>query len=145
MSPQNPEERFSYALHNSGRMWRVALDRRMKDLGVSQAGWLAIAYIAKSEAPLSLSELAGLVQVEAATMVSTVDKLETAGLVERTASETDRRVKHVMLTQAGRDLHAKVKGKADAMRREIVARIAPDRLAIATEVLEQLQNLIENS
>ena len=145
MSPQTPEERFSYALHNSGRMWRAALDKRMKDLGVSQAGWLAIAYIAKSDMPLSLSELAALVQVEAATMVSTVDKLEAAGLVERTASETDRRVKHVVLTQAGRDLHAKVKGKADAMRREILGQIAPDRLAMVTEVLEQLQNLVENS
>ncbi len=145
MSPQTPEERFSYALHNSGRIWRAALDRRMKDLGVSQAGWLAIAYIAKSTSPLSQSELAALVQVEAATMVSTVDKLEAAGLVERVASETDRRVKHVVLTGAGQALHAKVKGKADGMRREILGRIAPERLAAATEVLEQLQILVENS
>lgn len=145
MSPQTLEERFSYALHNSGRMWRQALDKRMKDLGVSQAGWLAIAYIAKTAAPLSLSELAGLVQVEAATMVSTVDKLESAGLTMRTASETDRRVKHVVLTAAGRELHAKVRHKADDMRREILSQIAPERLAATAEVLEQLQNLIEKS
>lgn len=145
MSPQTPEERFSHALHTSARMWRAALDRRMKDLGVSQAGWLAIAYIAKAEAPLSQSELAALVQVEAATMVSTLDRLEKAGLVERVTSESDRRVKRVVLTGQGDALYRKVRHKADAMRHEILTRIAPDDLARATEVLEHLQSLIELS
>lgn len=145
MSPQTPEERFSYALHTAWRMWRGALDRRMKDLGISQAGWLAIAYIAKADAPPSQSELAALVQVEAATIVSTLDRLEKAGLVERVTSETDRRVKRVVLTEAGAAIYRKVRGKADAMRSELLGQIAPERLAAATEVLEQFQSLIENS
>ena len=145
MSPQTPEERFSYALHTAWRMWRSALDKRMKDLGVSQAGWLAIAYIAKAEAPPSQSELAALVQVEAATMVSTLDRLEKAGLVERMASETDRRVKRVVLTAAGQEIYNTVRHKADDMRREIVGQIDPSDLATATRVLEQLQLLIETS
>lgn len=145
MSPQTPEERFSYALHSSARLWRGALDKRMKDLGVSQSGWLAIAYIAKAAAPPSQSELAGLVQVEAATMVSTLDRLEKAGLVARLASETDRRVKRLVLTKAGQALHDKVRHKADAMRREILSQIPADKLAAASDVLEHLQNLIEIS
>ena len=145
MSPQTPEERFSYALHNAWRMWRGALDKRMKDLGVSQAGWLAIAYTAKAEAPPSQSELAALVQVEAATMVATLDRLEKAGLVERVTSESDRRVKRVILTEAGTAIYNKVRHKADAMRGEILGQIAPEKLAAATDVLQQLQTLIENS
>ncbi|MGZ3306640.1 MAG: MarR family winged helix-turn-helix transcriptional regulator, partial [Asticcacaulis sp.] len=107
------DERFSKALHSSARAWRAALDRRMRDLGISQAGWVAIAYIAKSEAPMSQSELAALVQVEAATMVSTLDKLEASGLVARAPSGTDRRVKHVGLTDAGREVYDRVKDRAD--------------------------------
>ncbi len=138
-------ERFSYALHNTARMWRMALDRRMKDLGISQAGWMAIAYIAKAGAPMSQSELAALVQVEAATMVSTLDRLEKAGLVARVASDTDRRVKHLKLTPEGQAIYEKVRGRATEMRQEMLAGIDTEKLAAATDLLEQLQKLIERS
>jgi len=139
------EERFSTALHNTARMWRVALDRRLKDLGVSQAGWLSIAYIAKTEGPLSQGELAALVQVEAATMVSTIDRLEKAGLVQRVASETDRRVKHLVLTGEGEAIYEQVRTVADDMRHELLGKIDPEKLAVTADVLEHLQSLIENS
>lgn len=142
---QSPEERFSHALHTSARMWRVALDRRMKDLGISQAGWLSIAYIAKAKAPLSQGELAALVQVEAATMVSTIDRLEKAGLVERVPSPDDRRVKHLIVTPPGQAIYKKVRARADEMRAELLSGLDPQKLAITTEILEKLQVLIENS
>ena len=143
MQPTTLEERFSTALHTSARAWRQALDRRMKDLGVSQSGWLAIAYIAKAEGPLSQSDLASLVSVEAATMVSTVDKLEKAGLVIRVVSESDRRVKHLKLTPDGQALYKKVRSKADAMRAELLAAVDRQKLAEVTEILEYIQNIIE--
>ncbi len=139
------EEQFTTALHHAYRGWRAALDRRMRDLEISQAGWIAVAYIAKAEAPLSQSELANLVQVEAATMVSTLDRLEKAGLVERVASETDRRVKHLKVTSAGQAIYTQVRERADALRTEVIGKLPVDKLAQATELLEQLQTLIENS
>ncbi|MBB5200650.1 hypothetical protein HNR39_002492 [Glaciimonas immobilis] len=36
------------------RAWRQALDRRLKDLGVGQAGWMAIAVIAKAAQPMGI-------------------------------------------------------------------------------------------
>ena len=139
------EERFTVALHYAYRGWRAALDRGVRDLGISQAGWVAVAYVAKAEAPLSQSELASQVGVEAATMVSTLDRLEKAGLVERVASETDRRVKHLKVTPAGQAIYDKVKARADAIRAEVIGRLPPDELAQATKLLEKLQTLIENS
>lgn len=139
------EERFSNALHTTARMWRLALDRRLKDLGISQAGWLSIAYIAKAKAPLSQVELATLVQVEAATMVSTIDRLEKAGLVQRLPSESDRRVKLLVVTTEGQAVYEKVRTRANDLRRELIGRIDPEKVIIATAVLEELQELIENS
>lgn len=138
-------ERFSFALHNAARMWRLALGRRLKDLGISQAGWLSIAYIAKASGPISQSELAALVQVEAATMVSTIDRLEKTGLVRRITSETDRRVRHLILTSEGEAIYAKVKTRADDMRRDLLSRLHAEKMAAATEILEDLQKLIGNS
>ena len=139
------EEHFTTALHHAYRGWRAALDRRMRDMDISQAGWVAIAYIAKAEAPLSQSEVANLVQVEAATMVSTLDRLEKAGLVERVVSETDRRVKHLKITPAGQVIYNQVRERADALRRDLFGRLSPDELEATSILLEKIQMLIENS
>lgn len=141
----SPEERFSMALHNTTRVWRQALDRRLKDLGVSQAGWMAIANIAKSREALSQIELANRLNVEGPTVVSLVDRLVKAELVQRLPSETDRRIKHVVLTEAGQAIYAKVKAVADAYRKEVFAGIDKDRLLAAVEVMEAVQAQVEAS
>ena len=62
--PVTPEERFSAALHATARSWRLAIDARLKDLGIGQAGWMTIAMIAKSKQPPSQRELADLLGIE---------------------------------------------------------------------------------
>jgi MarR family transcriptional regulator, transcriptional regulator for hemolysin len=137
------EERFSGALHNTSRAWRQALDRRLKYLGVSQASWMTIAVAAKASVPLSQSELADRLAVEGATMVAMVDRLVKAGLVVREPSTTDRRIKRVVLTQAGNSIYDKVREEAAAFRKELLANIDPKKLLTATELLEGLQGVIE--
>ncbi|MET3117593.1 MarR family transcriptional regulator for hemolysin [Undibacterium sp. GrIS 1.8] len=137
------EERFSAALHNTARTWRQALDRRLKYLGVGQASWMAIASIAKAGKPLSQTELANLLAVEDPTMVAMIDRLVKAGLVNRVPSQTDRRVKQVVLTDAGNEIYLKVKAEADAFRAEFLSKIDQEKLIAATELLEALQAAAE--
>ncbi len=139
------EERFSRALHNTARVWRVALDARLKNLGVSQAGWMTIAMIAKAQVPPSQSELAAELSIEPASMVAMIDRLVKAGFVERVASETDRRIKHIRLTRAGEGIYAEVRAKATEFREDILKHVAPDELAVMTNTLERIQTLIETS
>jgi MarR family transcriptional regulator, transcriptional regulator for hemolysin len=137
------QERFSGALHNSSRAWRQALDRRLKYLGLSQASWMTIAVAAQARGPLSQSELADRLAVEGATMVAMVDRLVKAGLVNREPSTTDRRVKRIVLTEAGTLLYGKVLTEAAAFRKELLADLDQNKLLIATEFLEGLQGIIE--
>lgn len=137
------EERFSAALHNAARAWRLAIDRRLKDLGMSQASWLTIAVAAKAKQPLPQIELANRVGVEGATMVAMLDRLAKAGLVERVASPTDRRVKLVQLTPSGTELYGKVRVEAAAVRRSLLAGVEPGLLLKATELLEGLLVSVE--
>jgi MarR family transcriptional regulator for hemolysin len=137
------EERFATALHGTARSWRQAIDRRLKYLGVSQASWTTIAITAKAERPLSQSELADRLAVEGATMVAMVDRLVKAGLVAREPSTTDRRVKHVRVTEAGYRLYDSVKAEAALVRTELLANIPRTSLQAATDVLEALQRMIE--
>jgi MarR family transcriptional regulator for hemolysin len=135
----NLQERFSGALHSTARTWRLAVDRRLKDLGLSQASWMTIAMAAKASEPLSQIELAHRLGVEGSTMVAMIDRLVKAGLLVREASTTDRRVKRVVLTAQGNSLHGRVKAEAEAFRKELMVNVDADKLLIATELLEHLE------
>jgi MarR family transcriptional regulator, transcriptional regulator for hemolysin len=137
------EERFSTALYSTARAWRQAIDRRLKYLGVSQASWMTIAVAAKASEPLSQSELADKLGVEGATMVAMVDRLVKAGLVKREPSTADRRIKRVVVTEAGYRLFDAVKTEAAAVRKELLSKLDPRKLEAATDVLEALQGMIE--
>ena len=142
--PDSPiGERFSAAVHNTARGWRLLIDKQLKHLGIGQAGWMTIAMIAKSREPMSQRALADLVGVEGPSMVSMLDRLEREGLVTRAPSPTDRRVKLVHLTDAGTTLYKQVKEQANAVRLALLGDIDPARLEAATELLELLRARIE--
>ena len=139
------QERFGKALHGASRSWRQAMDRRLRHLGLSQAGWMTIAVTANAGAPPSQSELAEMLGVEGATMVAMVDRLVKAGAVSRAASATDRRIKRVVLTPAGAELYEKLKREAAALRQELLADIDAADLLRAAELLERLHRRIDGA
>jgi len=143
--PVSQEERFSAALHTSARLWRLALDKRLKHLGIGQSGWMTIAMIAKSGEPMSQRALADLVGVEGPSMVSMLDRLERDGFVVRAPSAQDRRVKLVQLTDAGSTVYAEVLKEAGAFRADLLADVDPAALAAATTLLETLRKRIEDA
>jgi MarR family transcriptional regulator, transcriptional regulator for hemolysin len=143
-------ERFIEALYACGRAWRHALERELKASGLTGAGWSAIAALADMRRagaaevrPPSQTELAQLLGVDGATLVATIDRLAAAGLIERTPSRQDRRVKLVVLTSEGRLLEEKVRAQADALRRDAVAHLDAGEVAAAAAALERLQQVLE--
>jgi MarR family transcriptional regulator for hemolysin len=143
-------ERFTQALQAGGRAWRQAHERQLKACGLTAAGWSAVAVLAEMARaggegahPPSQTELAQQLGVDGATLVATIDRLAGAGLIERTPSRQDRRVKLVVLTQQGRAVEEKLRLQARQLRQEVLAQLEPGKLAIAAGVLEQLQQLLE--
>jgi MarR family transcriptional regulator for hemolysin len=139
------EERFAEALHATARLWRQAIDRRLRTLGMSQASWMTIAVAAKAPRPPSQTELADRLGIEAATLVAMVDRLVKAGLVSRQSQKTDRRIKRIVVTEAGRQLYEVVRTEAAAVRRELLGELDPARLALATELLESLRARLDEA
>jgi len=138
------EERFAEALHASAHAWRLKFDRRLRCLGLSQASWMTIAVAAKACTPLSQSELADRLGVESTAVVKKVDRLVKAKLVVREMSRTDRRVRQIILTEAGKRLYDSVRTVAAGVGKELLVDIDPKRLALATEFLETLQERLES-
>jgi MarR family transcriptional regulator, organic hydroperoxide resistance regulator len=69
------------------------------DLHPAQAGALL-----QLASPLPMHELAALLACDNSNVTGLIDRLEARGLVTRQSSTDDRRVKHVVLTDAGRSL-----------------------------------------
>lgn len=135
---------FAKLLHLTSRALRMAIDRRLKYLGLSQASWVAVAAIAGAQAPLSQSELAQILGVEGATIVSMVDRLVKLDLIQRSATARDRRKKLLVVTDAGKALYEKVRMEADAIGKEILENVAEQDMQVAMQVLAKIHAATES-
>lgn len=142
--PSNPAEfteRFESALYKTARAWRRAVDQRLKGMGmgIGRVSWMTIAAAARSRSPMSQSALADMLLVADASMVRMIDCLVNEGLVMREQSRSDRRVKRIVMTEAGHRIYSELKNEAAAAREQLLAPIGWEELAHLTALLEQLQ------
>jgi DNA-binding MarR family transcriptional regulator len=87
--------------------------------------------------PLTMRELAGQLAIDAPYTTVVVDDLERRGLVQRSTSPDDRRVKIVTITEAG----ATAAGIADKILSEpppMLAALDPSELAQLNQILSRL-------
>jgi len=134
------EEHFTHLVQQASHAWRRALDRRLRDLGLGRSGWVAIAAIARAEEPLSQIEISSQIGVEGATMVTTLDRLEKAGLIERVGHPSDRRVKLVSLTPAGQQLYGELKSVVDTARNELLDGFNEQEMRLAGQLLDRMRD-----
>jgi DNA-binding MarR family transcriptional regulator len=87
--------------------------------------------------PRPMREVAETMACDSSNLTGITDRLEERGLVQRTADEKDRRVKLLVLSEAGQRL-----------RREVVGRLnqPPDAIdALSDRDLESLQRLLRKA
>lgn len=134
---------FFHLLHLTAHHWRLAIDRRLKDLGMSQASWVAVSSIARRETPLSQSELAQELGVESATLVPLINRLVEQGWVLRVRIAEDKRKRLLVATEQGKALYQKVDVVARELREELLGAITPDEQQQTRKVLEKLLHEVE--
>lgn len=98
-----PPLTFGFLLHDTARLMRRDFERRSRSSGLTRAQWAVLAYLARSEGT-SQAALADTLEIEPITLVRLLDRLESAGWVERRPDPTDRRVRRLYLTETARPL-----------------------------------------
>lgn len=136
------DEQLAESLHLAAHGWRTALDRRLRPLGYSRSRWMVLLHISRNDA-ISHRELAERLGIEAPTLVRLVDRMEADDLISRRTSETDRRVKHLHLSAAGRKEVQRIKACAADLRREILAGIEESEIAVTLDVLQKIRSKLE--
>jgi MarR family transcriptional regulator for hemolysin len=133
------DERFEKALRNAAMAWQQSVDRHLRRLGVDRMSWMTIAAATQARSPLSQSALAGMLAVSGASMVHTIDRLVKDGLVKRESSSSDRRLKRIVVTEAGAHLYSILKDEVAAVRRQMLGIVELEKLVHLTELLEKLR------
>lgn len=98
MAARNLDRSFGFLLHDVSRLLRIEYNRRVRHLGLTRSQWRVIAHLSRNEGSTQ-TFLADILEIENATLARLLDRLEADGWIERRPSPTDRRAKHLYLTQ----------------------------------------------
>jgi DNA-binding MarR family transcriptional regulator len=90
---------------------------------------LNVLTILEMDGPVSMSQLAGALDVSVASMTGIVDRMEQRGLVERRRDESDRRVVTVHATETGRDIFREIDRRRREGLEKMLAQLGDDELA----------------
>jgi MarR family transcriptional regulator for hemolysin len=133
------DEQFAESLHLVAHAWRIELDRRLRPSGFSHSRWLLLLHLSRHDG-CTHRELAQHMGIEAATLVRQVDHMEHEGLLKRCGSETDRRVKHLYLSVAGRKAVEHIRSNAAELRKEILSGSSKEDIGTALDVLHRIRD-----
>jgi DNA-binding MarR family transcriptional regulator len=108
----------------------------MNELGLSFQQSMALMRLEPDE-PLPMSALAAALHCDNSNVTGIVDRMEAGGLVERRASERDRRVKAVALTPLGESVRDQVRRRAGTP--------PPPIAALSEEDAAQLRDILQRA
>ena len=123
------------------------LERRMAEVlgahGLSLAQFDVLATLAHGEG-ITQQELAERLLVTKGNVVGLIDRVGTAGWVERRPDPDDRRANRLYLTEAGREILAHATPCQVALNHGIFGTLTPGELALLSELLERLEQATQN-
>lgn len=120
----NPSESLPFLLHDLARHFRYAFEVRTRLLGVTRPQYRALLHLSRNPGATQ-SELADLLDVERITLGRMIDRMEAAGLVERRADPTDRRVWRLHNLPAAEPILSRLTEIGSEVEREAMVHLAP--------------------
>ncbi|MDP9835432.1 MarR family transcriptional regulator for hemolysin [Neorhizobium huautlense] len=141
MKRSEAQSEFLEALTKASRKIRTAFNQRVTAHGLTYPRARALWRLAEKP-DMAQAELAFELELEQATMVRLLDRMEEHGLIERRPSPNDRRVKLIALTPHGEEQATMVRSIANQMRQEVFADIDMDDLRGLTQLLHAVSGRV---
>lgn len=132
---------LAFVTSTSAKIFSQKLEQRLKPYGISRARWIALHHIYRHEV-LMQRELADLMAIREPTVGRMVLEMVQDGLVERQASDTDRRANQLVLTKQGQKLYLDMLPIVEQFKEDTTAGIDQADLATISRVLKKM---VENS
>lgn len=148
MSEPFKAKEFGMLLAETARLWRARLDQRLRPLGLSQAKWMVLLYLSRSENCMTQTALAERIGIMGPTLTGLLNRLAADGWIERRETALDRRSKTVHLLPKANAALAQIEAAAAQLRDELLEGIPEDELAHCSSVIQRIkqrgEQLLEN-
>ena len=120
------------------RQWRATIDPALRDTGITQSSWTVLMQLQQLGDNVSVSELAEVQGIELPPLMRTLAQLETQGLIARTTSPYDKRIRLLKLTAKGCALLEKITQVIEACQLRATESIPAEDLQKFSATLSQL-------
>jgi MarR family transcriptional regulator, transcriptional regulator for hemolysin len=134
---------FLEALTKVSRKIRTVFNQKVTAHGLTYPRARALFRLARKQ-NMTQTELACELELEQATMVRLLDRMEENGLLERRPDPGDRRVKLIVLTPHGQEQAAFVRKLADEIRHQFFEGVEPEELKQGIALLEKISANVSN-
>jgi DNA-binding MarR family transcriptional regulator len=118
------------------------LRRETEALGVTSRQ-VTLLWLVREHPDLTLSELAALERISAPSLSGHIDRLEQAGLLERSRSDSDRRRVSLRLTPAGSRVLRRVRARRTTWLAERLGTLDAEQIEAIQRALDPLGALLE--
>lgn len=106
MAPLTPSEMLCFALYSATHAMQASYKLLLDPLGLTYPQYLALSALWAKDGQ-TVGQLGGLLHLDSNTLTPLLKRLETAGWLTRNRDTGDDRQVRIVLTEAGRTLHAK--------------------------------------
>ena len=131
--------RFGFLIHDVSRLRRIVVDRALKPLGITRSQWWVLAFLSRRDG-MTQTALAADLDLTKVAIGGLIDRMESAGFVERRADERDARARRVYLTRAGQKLVATIRENVDAVETDILTAVSEAELDEAARALVKIKD-----
>ncbi|WP_315584158.1 MarR family transcriptional regulator [Actinomyces viscosus] len=135
--PPSDEQLLGFVVNLVGRLMSKEFNRRLAGTGVSVGQW-RVMLVLSGCADATQAELVRELTVEQPTMANTLKRLERDGLIERSASPTDRRSERIRLTPRGAELVPRIAPIADEANKDALEGLTRDEVRTLVSLLSRV-------
>jgi MarR family transcriptional regulator for hemolysin len=139
-----PGDDLMLLLREVTRGLRAAVDARLEPMGLSQAQWRPLLALHKADGPLTQTELARVLEIEAPSVVRLLDRLSEKHYIERRSAPGDRRIRQVFLTPQAHALIQQIIPAVHEARDAAFADLAAAEVAACVAALEKVRERLRN-
>jgi DNA-binding MarR family transcriptional regulator len=107
-SVSDTTEKTYQSIISTYKFMQKSVAKLLASEGLTQPQFYALRFVSK-HGPVKMKELSDELQVTPANVTGVIDRLESRGLIKRTAQRGDRRATLLVLTAKGKALHSRVR------------------------------------
>lgn len=133
--------RFGFLVHDVSRLRRIVIDRALKPVGITRSQWWVLSFLGRRDG-MTQTALAADLDLTKVAVGGLLDRMETAGFIERRPDQRDGRIRRVYLTGTGTRFLATIRANIEQAEQEILADVSDEDLETTARTMRQIKKTL---